>query len=108
MVICKECGKKFRIKLNSSVLGIKLKEGYQTTCPYCSYITYLGDIRQVRSFLFWMRTLPGFVMFVVVRNTRMLYLQERLIAIGVAIIFLLAIHHLELWIAGKMYDKLSR
>jgi len=108
MVTCKECNKRFRIKLNGGRFGIKLKEGYQTTCPYCDYVTYLGDISQVKSFLFWMRVLPGFVMFVVVANTRSLYMQERLIAVGVAVTFLFAIHYLELWIAGKMYDKLSK
>jgi len=108
MVTCKECSKKLKIKLNSGIFGIKLKEGYQTTCPYCSYITYLGDISQVRSFLDWMGMLPGFIMVVVVINTRSLYTQERLIAVGIAVAFLFAIHYLELLIAGKMYDRLSK
>jgi len=108
MVTCKECGKRFRIKLNSGILGIRLKEGYQTTCSCCGYVTYLGDVSQVRSFLYWMGMLPGFVMVVVIMNTRSLYMQERLIAVGIAVAFLFAIHYIELWIAGKMYDKLSR
>lgn len=108
MVTCNECNKKFKIKLNSK-FGIKLKEGYQTTCPYCGFIIYLSDIDQVRWFLTWARMLPTFVMFIIGinMNTILLDLQELLIAVGVGVVvFMFVIHRLTLLIAGKMYDKL--
>jgi len=52
--------------------------------------------------------LPGFVMFLVVASTRTLYIQERLIAAGAALGVVFVIDYLSLWIAGKMYDKLSK
>jgi len=107
MVICKECGKRFKIKLNLK-FRIKLKEGYQTTCPHCGYITHLSDVSQARSFLSWTRMLPALVMFLAVMFTRSLYIQERLIVAGGALVLVLVIDRLSLWIAGKMYDKQSK
>jgi len=108
LVACKECCKRFKIKLNRKFLGIKLIEGYQTTCPFCGYVIYLGDISQVKSLLFWTRMLPGLVMFLVVINTRTLYMQERLIVVGGALIFVYVVDRISLWISGKLYDKLSK
>ena len=108
MVTCKECSKRFKIKLNRKFFGIKLKEGYQTTCTICGYVVYLGDTSQVKSLLFWTRMLPGFVMFFVALATRTLYMQERLIIAGGALIFVLIMDRISLWISGKMYDKQNR
>jgi len=105
---CKECNKRFRIKLNSR-FGIVLKDGYQTTCPYCGYVIYLDEISQVRRFLILARMLPVFVTFLIGMNARLLASQGLLTIAGVgAVVFVFATHHLTLWIAGKMYDKLSK
>lgn len=109
MVTCKECNKRFIIKFNKGRFGIKLKEGYQTTCPYCGYVIYLGDVSQVRSFLFWSHGVPMFVLLIIRMNTRWLDLQELpIVEIAGAIVFVYAFHRLSLWIAGKMYDRLSK
>jgi len=109
MVTCKECNKRFKIKLNSGRFGIKLKGGYQTTCPFCGYVTYLGDISQVRSFLFWSHGVPIFALLLIRMNTRWLDLQELVIVeIVGAMVLVYVIHRLSLWIAGKIYDKLSK
>ena len=109
MVTCKECRKRFKIKLDSKFFGIKLKEGYQTTCPYCGYVIYLGDISQARSLLFWAKMLLVLMASFLGMNARSLYAQERLIVVGVVfVVFIFAMDRLTLWIAGKMYDKLSK
>jgi len=108
MITCRECNKRFRIKLNSSRFGIKLKEGYQTTCPYCGYVIYLGDVDQVKYLLIFARVLSVLVASFLGMNTRLLRSQERLILVGGgALVFVFIMHHLSLWIAGKVYDWLS-
>lgn len=108
MVTCKGCNKRFRVKLNSKFFGIKLKEGYRTTCPNCGDVIYLGDIDQVRYLLFWTRILSIIIVTFLGMNARTLYAQERMIVavIGV-VIFVFIMNYLSLCIAGKMYDKLS-
>jgi len=108
MVTCKECNKRYKIKLNRRFFGIKLEKGYQTTCPFCGYITYLGDLSPVRYLLFWTRMLPGVVMFLAVINTRTLYIRERLFIAGGVLILVLVLDRILLWVSGKMYDKLSK
>ena len=108
MTTCKECNKRFRIKLNRK-FGIMLKGGYQTTCPYCGYVIYLNEIRQVRCFLRWTGMLLVLMAFYLGLNARLLYAHDLLIVVGVGfIVFVYAMNRLSLWIAGKMYDKLSK
>jgi len=109
MLACKKCNKRFRIKLDSKFFGIKLEKGYQSTCPYCGYVVYLFDIRQVRYLLYLTRMLSVIIATFLGMNARTLYAQERLIvaAIGVAI-FVFVINYVSLYIACKMYDKLNK
>lgn len=109
VITCRRCQKRFRIRLNSKLGGLKLEEGYQTTCPYCGYVIYIGDVNQARYLLFWTRILLVLMASFLGMNARLLVAQERFIAVGVGtIVLMFAIHHLSLWVAGKLYDKLSK
>ena len=99
MITCKDCSKKFRIKLIN---------GDETSCPYCGYDISLREIDQVRWFMDGAKFLSQLVVFFIGMNAGLLYPQGRLIVRGGwAVASVIVIHHLMLWIAGKMYDKFS-
>jgi len=109
MVTCKECNKRFRIKLGTKFFGVILKDGYQTKCPYCGHITYLGTISPVRSIMFWSHVLTFMLSSYLGANIRTLHAQGRLIIVVAGFVILVfAISRISLWIAGRVYDKLSK
>ena len=107
MVTCKECNKRFRIKLNFK-FGIILKGGYQTTCPCCGYIVYLDEISKIRRLMHWAGMLVVTVACLIAVSTRTLYMHERLIIVGGVVVFAYVIERLLLRIAGRMYDKQNK